>query len=43
MRPNDESRFDESNIKVAIDMANNFGQETAQQMESVFNHLKSSK
>ena len=42
MRPNDESRIDESNISVAVEMAYDFGRETAQQMESVYNHLKSS-
>jgi len=43
MRPNDESRMEESNIKVALEMANDFGKEIAQRIESISNQVKSLK
>lgn len=34
MRPNDEMKMNESNIKVAVEMANNFGKQVAQSFEN---------
>ena len=34
MRPNDESKMNESNVKVAVEMANNFGKQIAQSFEN---------
>ncbi len=40
MRPNDESKMNESNVNVAVEMANIFGNQVAQYFENEKNNLK---
>ena len=38
MRPNDETRLEESNVKVAVEMATDFGVEMAQKLEAMYSY-----